>query len=170
MSALLSFFECLRCGSSDAASRRYGNGRPPQFAVRVATDRDEEMGSDGTIGVFKGYGRFINLSPVLANEDAAFLLAEQDRRGLHAALGLFDRGRRKLRGSNRILPHSNGGEGHLPLAGLAALRLHKCGACAINLRGGSRARRSCFYCNIGSLGARRCEQQQRWLQAWSQQL
>ena len=136
MSALLSFFERLRCGSSDVpASRRYGNGRPPQFAVRVATDRDEEMGSDGTIGVFKGYGRFINLSPVLANEDAAFLLAEQDRRGLHAALGLFDRGRRKLRGSNRILPHSNGGEGHLPLAGLAALRLHKCGACAINLRG-----------------------------------
>ena len=123
-------------------SRRYGDGRPLHLAVRVAIDRDEEMGPDRTVRVFEGYRRFVDLFPVLANEDAAFLLAEQDRRGLHAALGLFDGVRRKLPGGNRILPGLNGGEGHLPLGGLAALRFQKCGACAIDvhLRGGPRRR------------------------------
>ena len=71
----------------------------------------------------------------------SFLLNKTDD-GLQSALGLFDGVRRKLPGGNRILPGLNGGEGRWPLGGLAALRFHECGACAIDvrLRGGLRRR------------------------------
>ena len=96
----------------------------------------------GRSGSLKVIGRLEDLFPVLTNEDAAFLLAEQDRDGLEATVGFLDRFGRKLADRDRILPGLNRGEGCRRLRGLAALRLVERRVRVIDFgqRGGASAR------------------------------
>ncbi len=96
--------------------------------VRLGGDGDIEVGAKRTVRIADGHGRLVDRFPVLADEDAAFLLADKDRDGLAPPVRFLQRLGGLFAGGGSGLVGLNRSEGGRSLHGFAPLRLLECSA------------------------------------------